>query len=95
MLPTDLVHLSLQARVGVQVVVLGDTTAVSEDLGALCILLGRDITEFLEQGHIDVRLDVASDSGVAIPVPGPADIGGLIDQPDVVDAELFAPDADQ
>src|ERR1700748_3980316 len=69
--------------------------AVLPDLGSLRVLFGRDVTELLEKGHIYVGLDVAGDSGVAIPVPGAADIGGLVDQPPVLDPELLAPRADQ
>ena len=88
-------YFGLQARVTVQVVVLGDAAAVREDLGAFGVLLARDVAEFFEQRHIDVGLDVTGDSGVAIPVPGAADVGGLVDQPHVLDAELLAPRADE
>ncbi len=65
------------------------------DLGAFGVLLGRDVTELFEKWHVDVGLDVAGDSRIAIPVPGSADVGGLIDQPHIVDAELLAPRTDQ
>lgn len=74
---------------------LGDPAAVSPDLGTLGVLLGGDVTEFLEQRHVDIGLDVAGDFGIAVPVPGSADVGGLIDQPHVVHTELLAPGPDQ
>jgi hypothetical protein len=68
---------------------LGDAAAVGEDFPALGVLLGRDIAELFQQRHVNVRFDVAGDSRIAIPVPGTADVGGLVDQPDIVDPELF------
>ena len=94
-LPTDFLHFGLQAGVAVQVEVFGDATAVRPNLGTLGVLLGRDVAELFEQRHIDVGLDVAGDSRVAIPVPGTADVGGLVDQPHILDAELLAPRANQ
>src|SRR5271166_657496 len=94
-LPANLLYLCLQTGVTVQVVMLGDPAAVGQDFSAFRILLGRHIPELLEQRHIDVGLDVAGDSGVTIPIPGPANVGGLVDQPDVVDTELPAPGPDE
>src|SRR6516165_7573522 len=94
-LPANLLYLGLQTCVTVQVVTLGDPAGVGQDFGAFRVLLGRDITELLEQWHIDVGLDVAGDSGVTIPIPGPANVGGLVDQPDVVDTELPASGPDE
>ena len=89
--PTDFVHLGLQARVAVQVVVFGDPPAVGEDLRTLGVLLGRHVAELLEQRDVDVGLDVAGDPRVPVPVPGAADVGGLVDQPHALDAEFAQP----
>src|ERR1700691_5171498 len=94
-LPTYFLHLGLQTGVTVQVVVLGDAAAVGQDLITLGVLLGRDIAELFEQRHIDVGLNITGDSGVAIPVPGSTDVGSLVDQPHIVDAELPAPRPDE
>ena len=79
--PTDLAYLGLQAGVAVQVVVLGDAPAVRQDLRALGVLLGGDVAELLEQRHVHVGLDVTRDARVAVPVPGAAHVGRLVDQP--------------
>ena len=81
--PADFTDLGVQAGVAVEVVVFGDAPAVREDLRALGVLLGRDVPDLLEQRQVDVGLDVARDAGIAVPVPGAADVGGLVDQPDV------------
>lgn len=70
---------------------LGDAPAMREDLRTLGVLLGRQIANLLQQRHIDVRLDIAGDAGVSVPVPGAADVGRLVDQPDVGDAEFPQP----
>ena len=74
---------------------LGDAPAVRQDLRALGVLLGRDVAELLEQRHVHVRLDVTGDARVAVPVPGAAHVGRLVDQPHAVDAELAQPRARQ
>ena len=58
---------------------------------ALGVFLGRDVAQLLEQRHVHVRLDVARDARVPVPVPGAADVGGLVDQPDALHAELAQP----
>ncbi len=89
--PTNFVHLRLQARIAVQVVVLCDSLAVREDFRALGVLFGGDVAKFFEQRHIHVRLDVAGDARIAVPVPGAAHVGGLVDQPHTSDTELAQP----
>ena len=81
-------HIGLQARVAVQVVVLGDALAVREDLGALGVFLRGDVAELFQQRDVHVGLDVAGDSRIAIPVPGAAHVGRPVDQPHAFDTEL-------
>ena len=74
---------------------LGDAPAVREDLVALGVFLGRYVAEFLQQRHVHIRLDVTCDAGVAVPVPGAAHVGGLVDEPDVLHSKLTQPHAGQ
>ena len=70
---------------------LGDAPAVREDLVALGVFLGRDVAELLQQRHVHVRLDVARYAGVPVPIPGAADVGSLVDEPDALHTELAQP----
>src|SRR5205085_3481414 len=78
----------LEARVGVEVVVLGDGLAVGEDLRGVRVLLCRHVADLFEQREIDVRLDVAHRAGVAVPVPRSAEVAAFLDHTDVFDAGL-------
>ena len=51
--------------------------------------------ELLEQGHVDVGLDVALDARVAVPVPGPAEVSGRFHDPEVADPGLLEAHAHQ
>ena len=68
-----------------QGVAIGDGLEVAEDLSTQGVTLARDVVEFLEHGHVDVRLDVAHDAGIAVPVPGTPHAPRLIDDPDALD----------
>ena len=52
---------------------LRDRLDVLADLLALRVALLRDVLHLLEHRHVAVRLDVAHDARVAVPVPGAAD----------------------
>jgi hypothetical protein len=78
----------VEERVGHQVVPVGDRLQVLPDLLAERVALLRDVVELLEHRQVDVRLDVAHDAGVAVPVPGAADAAGLIDDADPLDPRL-------
>ncbi len=91
--PTHAGHLGLETGVSVQVEVLADRLAVREDLGGLGVLLLRHVPDLLQQREVHVRLDVARGAGIAVPVPGSAEVAALLDQADVVDARLAEPSA--
>src|SRR5262249_4518910 len=63
------------------------------DLRAAAVLLDRHVAELFEQRKIDVRLDVAREPRVAVPIPGAPDVAALLDDPDAIDAELAQPRA--
>jgi len=77
----------------VQIEVLCDGPRVLPDLLAGGVLPLRDVSDLFEQRHVDVRLDVAVDAGVPVPVPGAAEIPALFDDPDPLHARLPQPRA--
>ena len=52
------------------------------------VLLARHGTDLLEQGEVDVRLDVALHTGVAVPVPSSADVAAGLDDADPFETRL-------
>ena len=91
--PAHLAHPGLEAGVLVQVVVAGDGLAVFEDLGCVRIFVFRDVVQLLEQRQVAIRLDVAHGAGVAVPIPRAAEVTGLLNHPEVVEAGLAQPSA--
>jgi uncharacterized lipoprotein YbaY len=49
------------------------------------VFLRRHVPGLFEQGHVDHRGSVALRAGIAIPVPGAAEIAALLDDADVRD----------
>ena len=66
---------------------------VAEDLGGQRVLLGGHVAGLLEQRQVDHRRGVAHGAGVAVPVPGAADVAAALDDAHVVDAGLLEPGA--
>ena len=62
-----------------------------ENLGAAGVFRSRHIAGFFEQRQIDVALGVAGRAGIAVPVPGAAEVAALLDDADVVDTGLTQP----
>ena len=83
--------IGLQARIAIQVVVLGDALAVREDLGSLGVFVRGDVAELLQQRDVHIGLDVAGDPRIPIPIPRAAHIGRSVDQSHTFDAELAQP----
>ena len=84
--PAGLGDLRLEEGSLVQVEVPRHALQVLEDLGLVRVLLGRDVPGLLQERQVDVGLGVALSAGVAIPVPGPADVARLVDEHDPVNA---------
>ena len=61
----------------------GHLLAVLEDLEPRGELHRRDVAHLLEQREVAVRLDVAGDARVAVPVPRAADVAALLAEADV------------
>src|SRR5882757_6821059 len=86
--PRYVFDLSLKAGVAIQIEFFADTPRMGQDLRRVGILLLRDVAGLLEQRQIDVRLDIALRAGIAVPVPGPAEVPALLDHADVLHARL-------
>ena len=85
LVPAQFGHFRLEAGVAIQIELLSDRAAVRKNLRRAAVLLLRHVTELLQQRQVDVRLDIAGRTGVAVPVPGAAEVAALFDQPDVFD----------
>ena len=68
-----------------------DAPAVREDLRRMRVLLGRPMAGLLEQRHVDHRGRVALRAGIAVPVPGAAEIAALLDDAHVLHTGLDQP----
>src|SRR5262249_10605768 len=93
LVPTQCRDFGLQACTLVEPEVQRNVPAVREDLGRVRVLLLRDVAELLEERQVDVRLDVACRSRIAVPVPRSTDVAALLDQQEVVDPGLAQPGA--
>ena len=93
LVPLELGDLGGEQRVVVEAELSGDAPAVLEDLRAVHVLLGRHVPGLFEQRQVDHRRRVALRAGVAVPVPGAAEVAALLDDADV-DAGLLQPGPD-
>ena len=84
--PLEVGDLGVEQRVVVEAELLADALAVLEDLGRVRVLLDRHVPGLFEQRHVDERRRVALRAGVAVPVPGAAEVAALLDDAHVVDA---------
>jgi len=72
----------------VEVVLPGDGLAVREDFGAAGVMVLGHIVEFVEEGEVVIGDDVAGHSGIAVPVPGTANVRCPLDDANALDADL-------
>ena len=91
--PLEVGDLGVEQRVVVEAELLADAAAVLEDLGRVRVLLGRHVAGLFEQRHVHERRGVALRAGIAVPVPGAAEVAALLDDADVVDAGFLEPGA--
>ena len=61
-------------------------SAVLEDFRRVGVLFARHVAGFFEQRHVDERSGVAHGAGIAVPVPGAAEVAAFFQNPHVVDA---------
>ncbi len=88
LVPLGTGHPGVEQTVGHEVEAVRDHLEVVQDLLPEGVAASGDVVELLEHREVDVGLDVAHDTGVAVPVPGPADAARLVDDADPLDAGL-------
>ena len=79
LVPGQVLDRGLEAGVLVEVIVPGDAARMLEDLGRLGVAHLGDEAGLLQQGQVDQALDVAGRAGIAVPVPGAAEVAGRLD----------------
>src|ERR1700685_529820 len=52
------------------------------------VFILRDVMHPLQEGQVDVGIDIALCSGKAVPVPDAAEVTGFVDDPDTVHADI-------
>ena len=92
-LPGERADLGVKERIVVELVMPADSLAVRQDLGRVRIFLGRHMAGFLEQRHVDHRGGIALRAGIAVPVPGAAEIATFLDDAHIGDAGFHQPRA--
>ena len=70
---------------------LADPLGVGKDFRGEGVAFLRDVAGLLQQGQIEIAFDVTLSAGIAVPVPGPAKISGLLDDANIRDAGLLQP----
>ena len=78
----------VEQRAPVQVEGPPEVLAVRVDLRLEHVLHGGDRADLLEERQVDVRLDVARRTRVAVPVPGAPEVTAPLEDEEVVDALL-------
>ena len=86
LVPGRLLHRGVEQAVLVEAELLGHLLAVLEDLEARGELHGGHVAHLLQHREVAVRLDVAGDAGIAVPVPGAADVAALLAEAHVGEA---------
>src|ERR1700722_8931864 len=75
--------------------VLADRLGVGKDLRSERISLLGNVADLFEEWQIKVAFDIALGAGIPVPIPGAAKITGLLDNAEVVDADLLQPNCRQ
>ena len=91
LVPVEAGDFGLEAGVAVEIEVPADGAAMLEDLGRGRVFGGRHEADLLQQRQVDVTLHVAGGAGIAVPVPGAAEIAALLDDAHRLDAGLAQP----
>ena len=95
LVPASLSDFGLKAGAAVQIEAFPDGPAVGENFLRAAVLLLRGVAQFLQQRQVDVGLHIALGAGIAVPVPGAAEVPSLFDYPNVVHPGLLEANAGQ
>ena len=77
----------------VEIILTPDALALGQNLGGVGVLLRGPVARFLQQRHVDHGRRIALSPGVAIPVPGAAEVAALLEDAHIRDARLLQPGA--
>ena len=91
LVPFQIDDLCVKQRVVVEAELRADAAAMRENFRRMRVFLGRHMPGFLEQRHVDHRGRIALRAGIAVPVPGAAEIAALLDDADILDAGFGQP----
>ncbi len=95
LVPAHRRDLGLKHRVAIKPELLADRTRMLQNLRRPRVLLDRHVAHFFEQRQIDVRLDIARRPRIAVPVPSPAEVAALLDDPNALDPGFTQPRRNQ
>src|SRR5215472_3975719 len=70
---------------------LSDPLGMLEDLGREGVFFLRHIPRLFQEWQINIGLDVALRAWIAVPVPSPTEIPGLLDNTDIGDTDRLQP----
>ncbi len=87
-IPGDRFDRGLKAGVAIEIELFADATRVGQDFRREGVLLLRDVAGLLEQRQIYVRLNIALRTGIAVPVPGAAEVATFLDDADILHTGL-------
>jgi hypothetical protein len=90
-IPCQIGDLCMEQRVVVEAVLLSDAPAMRENFRRVRVFLRRHVPGFFEQGHINHRGRIALRAGIAVPVPGAAEIAALLDDANVFNSGFRQP----
>ena len=91
--PLEILHFRVKQGVIVEIILTPDALALGQNLGGVGILLRGPVARFLQQRHVDHGRRIALGPGVAIPVPGAAEVAALLEDAHIRDARLLQPGA--
>ena len=86
--PMHLGHFGSQDGGIAEVIVIGNSLHVFQDLWGSGVALTWHHAKFFEQGHIDIGLDVTLRSGILIPIPRPTESATFFNDANVAQANL-------
>ena len=78
----------LEANVAIEIIFARDGAAIGKDFRCACVFLNRHIAGFFQQRQIDIAFNVASSTGITVPVPCAAKVATLFDDAHILDARF-------
>ncbi len=89
--PHESRYFGVEQRVVVQTELAADALALLQNFRRVRVLLGRSVAGLFEQRHVHHRRGVALRAGIAVPVPGAAEVAALLDNAHIGNARFHQP----